>query len=106
MPETPFEIIFPPWVLTHFDAIDLKYHSLIRRAVREQLRFEPLKETRNRKPLLRPTETGAEWEIRFGPNNRFRVLYNVDEVAREVVILAVGIKHGNRLIVGGEEMNI
>jgi len=104
--ETPYKIIFPPWVLSHFDVIELKYHSLIRRAVDEQLRFEPLRETRNRKPLLRQTEIGAEWEIRFGPNNRFRVLYNVDEVAHDVVILAIGIKLGNRLIVGDEEMNI
>jgi len=63
-------------------------------------------ETRNRKPLLRKTVVGAEWEIRFGPNDRFRVLYNVDEVAREVVILAIGVKIGNRLIVGDEETNI
>jgi hypothetical protein len=101
-----FKIVFPPRVLDHFDAIDLKYHSLIRQRIDEQLRFEPTRETRNRKPLLRKNEIGAEWEIRFGPDNRFRVLYNVDEVAGEVFILAIGAKHGNRLFVGDEEMKL
>ncbi len=74
MGQDPFAIVFPPRVLDHLGYIDLKFHSLIRRQIDEQLRFEPLKETRNRKPLLRENEIGAEWEIRFGPDNRFRVL--------------------------------
>jgi mRNA-degrading endonuclease RelE of RelBE toxin-antitoxin system len=47
----------------------------------------------------------AEWEIRFGPNNRFRVLYEVDRDNLMVYILAIGIKVGNRLLIGGEEVN-
>jgi hypothetical protein len=70
------------------------------------LRFEPNVETRNRKPLRRPAPFGATWEIRFGPDNRFRVLYDIAEEPRAVQILAVGEKEGNRLVVGGEEVGL
>ncbi len=72
--------------------------------------FEPFRpsrpgvETRNRKPLRPPAPFAAQWEIRFGPDNRFRVLYDIDEAERAVQIVAIGEKDGNRLIVGGEEV--
>ena len=50
--------------------------------------------------------SGAGWEIRFGPDNRFRVLYDIDEDDHAVHILAIGEKVGNRLIVGGEEVKL
>jgi hypothetical protein len=56
--------------------------------------------------LRQPAPFGAEWELRFGPNNRFRVLYEIDDGAREAHILAIGIKDGNRLLIGGEEINL
>jgi hypothetical protein len=68
------------------------------------LQFEPETETRNRKPLEQPAAFGATWEIRFGPGNRFRVLYATDLERQEVTVLAIGIKARNRLIVGGEEI--
>ena len=68
------------------------------------MQFEPDVETRNRKPLRQPAPFAAQWEIRFGPNNRFRVLYDIDAQHRAVEIIAVGEKDGNRLIVGGEEI--
>jgi hypothetical protein len=74
----PFALIYDPEVEGHLDAIEPKYHSLIRTTIEEQLRFEPEKTTRNRKPLERPIELGARWELRFGPKNRFRVFYRVD----------------------------
>ena len=45
-------------------------------------------------------------EIRFGPNNRFRVFYRVHPSAGEVHILAIGTKVRNRLMVGGEEFEL
>jgi mRNA-degrading endonuclease RelE of RelBE toxin-antitoxin system len=48
---------------------------------------------------LRPNPL-AEFELRVG---HLRVLYNVEE--SEVVLLVVGRKVGNRLIVGGEEFH-
>jgi len=102
--QQPFVFIFDPQVDDHLRTIEAKHHSLIRKAMREQLRFEPETETRNRKPLQRPAASGATWELRFGPGNRFRVLYAVDRERREVHILAIGVKDRNRLIIGGEEV--
>jgi len=48
----------------------------------------------------------AYWEIRFGPDNRFRVFYSVELENRQVFILAIGIKRGNSLIIGREEINL
>ncbi len=90
----------------HLRAIEPKYHPLIRAAIEGQLQFEPAKETRNRKPLRQPAPFEATWELRFGPENCFRVLYGIDEENREVQILAIGVKEGNRLSVGGEEVEL
>lgn len=99
-----FSLVYGAEVRRHLKAIETKYHSLIQATIEEQLSFKPDEETRNRKPLLRPTFLGATWELRFGPNNRFRALYEVNRESREVQILAVGIKERNRLIIGGEEV--
>ena len=93
-------------VTKHLKCIDAKYDSLINAKIEEQLLFEPGVETTNRKPLRQPAPFLAEWEIRFGPNNRFRVLYDIDEEELEVQILAIGEKKGNRLIVGGKEVKL
>jgi hypothetical protein len=77
---------------------------LIQSEVEIQLLHEPDVETRNRKPMQRPIGFGEEWELRLGPQNRFRVFYQVDADKREVRILAVGVKAGNRLFIGGEEV--
>jgi hypothetical protein len=102
-PKQAFELIYDPRVTHHLAMIDRKYHSLIRRTIEEQLRYEPEVETRNRKPLLRPSVLGTAWELRLGPENRLRVFYRVDPSAYEVHILAIGIKVGNRLLIGREE---
>lgn len=104
--QQPYSLIYARGVTTHLFSIDDKYHSLIRATIGEQLQFEPNVETRNRKPLRQPAPFTAEWEIRFGPNNRFRVLYDIDEGHRIVQIVAIGEKDGNRLIVGGEEVEL
>ncbi len=106
MPEKSFHIVFDEEIDQHFDAIDRKSHPLNRSAIAQQLRFDPATKTRNRKPLVRKNQLEADWEIRFGPDNRFRVLYTVDEKNLEVVILAIGVKQGNRLIIGGEELTL
>jgi len=102
----PFALIYARGVTKHLASIDAKHHRLIREKIKEQLQFEPNVETRNRKPLRPPAPFGAAWEIRFGPGNRFRVLYDLDEAGRAVHILAIGEKEGNRLIVGGEEIEL
>jgi mRNA-degrading endonuclease RelE of RelBE toxin-antitoxin system len=93
-------------VTKHLASIDAKYDRLIRKKIEEQLRFQPSVETKNRKPLRQPAPFAAQWEIRLGPDNRFRVLYDIDEEQRAVQIVAIGEKAGQRLIVGGEEVEL
>jgi len=102
----PFHLAYSPVVYDHLAAIDVKYDSLIRQKTREQLTYEPDVETRNRKPVQPPAAFNAEWEVRFGPNNRFRVFYQIDYESREVRIVAIGVKDRNRLVVGGEEVTL
>jgi hypothetical protein len=102
----PFSLIYDSDVKRHLEAIPPKYDSLIRSSITEQLQFEPDTETTNRKPL-RPTALfEADWELRFGPDNRFRAFYRIDPDRREVHIVAIGVKRGNRLSIGGEEVTL
>ena len=99
----PFALLYAEEIKQHLQAIETKYHSLVRSEIETQLLFEPDVETRNRKPLKRPMVSGAEWELRFGPDNRFRVFYQVDEEKHAVRVLAVGVKEKEQLLIGGEE---
>src|SRR5438105_5009119 len=102
----PYTLVYARGLTKHLKSIDAQYDSLVRAKIEEQLRFEPNVETKNRKPLRQPAPFAAEWEIRFGRDNRFRVLYDIDEDHRTVQIVAVGEKEHNRLIVGGEELEL
>ncbi len=102
----PFDLVYDPEVKAHLRAINPKYRGVIRMTIEEQLRFEPEKETRNRKPLQRPVAFEATWELRFGPENRFRVFYAVSREHHQVQILAIGTKERNRLMIGGEEIKL
>jgi mRNA-degrading endonuclease RelE of RelBE toxin-antitoxin system len=97
-----YELVYSAEIARHLRAIEPKYYSLIRENIEEQLRLEPDTETRNRKPLRLPAAFEAEWEIRFGPNTRFRVMYEIDYKEREVRVLAIGVKQGNRLLIAGK----
>jgi len=105
-PKARFEIIYPPVIKQHLKSIDAKYYSLIRDSIETLLMFEPDVETRNRKPLKRPVAIGANWEVRFGPDNCFRVFYRVDGDNQQVIILVIGEKRGSGLFIGGEEVEI
>lgn len=104
--QKPYELIYDPEVRRQVLKIKRKHHSLIRRQIEGQLRHEPDTETRHRKPLLRPSVFGSAWELRFGPDNRFRVFYRTDHARRQVRILAIGAKIANRLFIGGEEFDL
>ncbi len=76
----------------------------MRETIKEQLSFAPQQETRNRKPLERsPGPYGATWELRCGPDNRFRIFYEVETESQEVWILAIGVKDQARLFIAGKE---
>ena|SRR5581483_1406560 len=81
-----------------------KHHRLIQSEIETQLLFKPDVETRNHRPLEQPMAFGAEWELRFGPGNRFRVFYRIKAESHEVQILAIGVKDRDRLLIAGEEV--
>lgn len=91
--------------ITHDAESQLRFLSVreqrtIEAAVAARLRDQPTITTRAIK-RLRPNPL-AEFEMRVGG---LRVLYNVDMENGEVVVLVVGRKVGNTLIVGGEEFH-
>ena len=102
----PFALVYAEEIKHHLRAVEKKYHAQIRAEIEQQLLFEPEVETRNRKPLKRPLCFGAEWELRLGPDNRFRVF---DQVQAKIVkvddgeAVATRIKqgHGKELGFGG-----
>jgi len=98
-----FRLCFAPEAIEHLAAIESKYHGLLRRTIKGQLTHVPTEETRNRKPLDQPAPFEASWELRCGPDNRFRIFYDVDSASQEVNVLAVGVKDRSRLLIGGEE---
>ena len=98
-----FALIFAPEAIEHLDRIESKYYGLLQRSIKEQLTYTPTEETRNRKPLEPPAPFAASWEIRCGPDNRFRVFYDVDLESREVRVLAIGIKDRNLRFIVDEE---
>ena len=101
-----FTLTFAPEAIAHLDLVDSKYHGLLRRTIHEQLTHTPTEETRYRKPLDQPAPFGASWELRCGPNNRFRVFYDVDSESVRVNVLAIGVKVRSRLLIGGEEYEL
>jgi hypothetical protein len=103
-PRVFFSIIYAPIIKTQIKAIEPKYYTLIQDEIKRHLSFEPEVETRNRKPLKRPVSFGAKWELRCGLDNRFRVFYIVSSEYHQVHILAIGVKIGNKLLIGGKEI--
>lgn len=99
----PFRLVYADEVKEHLRAIEAKYHSTIQAEIATQLLHEPDVETRNRKPLKRPIAVRADWELRLGPDNRFRVFYHVNTEAHAVHVLAIGVKDRNRLFFGGKD---
>ena len=53
-----------------------------------------------------PAPFAATWDFRCGPQNRLRVLYDVDFESGTVSVLAIGVKDRNRLMIGNEEVQV
>ena len=97
-----YRIRFAESAEEHFAQLTARQQAIVLDAVKVQPRYEPLRETRNRKQL-RPNPL-APWELRAGA---LRVFYEVDALESDLVnVLAIGIKRGNRLIVSGKEIHI
>jgi len=101
-----FAVSYAPVTRDHLRAIRRRDLAIIKAAIEATLFDEPTKKTSNRRPLSPTTELEAEWELRCGPNNHFRVFYSVDEQLRQVHVVAIGVKRGNRLRIGREEVSL
>jgi len=89
--------------LEHRRGLSSRDRTTVMDAVDDNLRHQPDVPTRHRKPM-RPNFL-APWELRVGD---YRVFHDVEPEADEaegpeVVILAVGLKIGNQVWIGGEE---
>ena len=96
-----YKIEFAESVQAHLRWLTSRERATILAAVERGLLHEPLKETRNRKPL-RPNPI-APWELRVQP---LRVFYEVGVSKRVVRILAVGRKRRDAVIIGGKEIRL
>lgn len=105
MSRTRYNIFYSEDVYSHLELIDKKYWPMIKENIKEQLSFAPDVETRNRKPLTSQV-FDDRWEIRFGPQNSFRVFYKIDSLNKEILILAVGVKIKEKLFIGKREIKL
>ena len=97
-----YEIEYSPETEPHLRVLSARQRAIVFDAADEQLAHEPSVETRNRKPM-RPNPL-APWELRVG---NLQVYYNIqEEPAQLVTILAVGVKDRNRVLIGGEEVEL
>lgn len=92
----PFRITISEDADRQYRALPVRDQRVLEAAILSRLQHQPTVPTRAIK-RLRPNPF-AEFELRAGD---LRALYNVE--ADEVVILIVGRKAGNKLIVEGEE---
>jgi mRNA-degrading endonuclease RelE of RelBE toxin-antitoxin system len=88
--------------LAHLQRLTARDRATVVDAIDERLSFEPTVETRNRK-RMNENSLEADFELRVG---EIRVYYVVDEAARVLSVLAVARKKGNRVIIGGEEIEL
>ena len=92
----PFKISITEEADKQFRSLPVREQRILEAAIQSRLNYQPTLPTKAIK-RLRPNPF-AEFELRAGD---LRVLYNVEE--GEVVVLLVGRKVGNKLIVEGEE---
>ena len=97
-----YRIQYSPETNQHLRYLAARQRSMVFDGVDEQLRHQPAVETRNRKPK-RPNPL-APWELRIA---EIRVYYDVQEEPEQLVtVLAVGSKDRNRVVIGGEEVEL
>jgi mRNA-degrading endonuclease RelE of RelBE toxin-antitoxin system len=96
-------IHYTPTALEHLRLLSARDRVTLLDAVDYQLRHQPDVPTRRRK-RMRPNPV-APWELRVGD---YRVFYDLelateDDSEPKVVILAIGLRIGSRLLIGEEE---
>jgi mRNA-degrading endonuclease RelE of RelBE toxin-antitoxin system len=97
-----YRVEYSPETEEHLRTLTAFQRSIVFDAVDRQLTHQPNVETRNRKPM-RPNPV-APWELRV---RDLRVYYDVvEEPEKLVIVLAVGIKVGNRVLIAGKEIEL
>ncbi len=96
-----YAIEFSPQAREHLEYLRPFDRKTVVLAIRRRLALEPTRETRNRFRLRE--NPLAPWELRVGT---LRAFYDVLEDRRTVLIVAVGRKVGNRLLIAGEEIQL
>ena len=89
-------------VVDHLKRLGAHDRAIVIDAIEEQLSFAPSTQTRNRK-RMEENSLGADFELRI---RMFRVYYEIDADAHVVSVLAVGYKIRNRVVIGGEEIDL
>ena len=97
-----YTIDFAESVKAQLQYLSARKRAIILDAIEKQLEYEPITETRNRKPM-RPNPL-APWELRVGDLRAFYEI--VGDEPNVVRILAVGEKIGNKLFIGGKEVQL
>lgn len=98
----PYIIDYSPEAEDHLRWLTTRQQRTVVDNVERRLLHEPTVETKNRKPM-RPNPV-APWELRLGT---LRVYYDVEEQPEQrVIIVAVGVKEGNRVRIGGEVIEL
>lgn len=84
------------------EGLTARQRTTVLDVVARNLTHEPTVPTRQRKVLR--ANAVAPWELRIGD---LRVYYEVkDDPERVVVVKAVGVKERNRVLIGGEEVEL
>ena len=96
----PYRITITEDADAHLRSLPTREQRIVEAGIMTRLQDKPAIPTRAIK-RLRPNPF-AEFELRLGD---LRVLYNVVDTNVEVLILLVGRKVGNRLLVGGQEFH-
>jgi len=94
----PFQITITEDADRQFRSLPVREQRILEAAIHSRLQHQPTTLTKANKRLR--SNPLAEFELRAGD---LRALYNVE--GDEVVILIVGRKVGNKLIVEGEEFH-
>lgn len=96
-----YAIEYSPEAVSHLRGLTARQRRTVVDKVERQLTQEPLVPTRNRKPMR--ANPLAPWELRVAS---LRVYYEASERRRTVWIRAVGVKHRDRVVIGGEEIEL
>jgi mRNA-degrading endonuclease RelE of RelBE toxin-antitoxin system len=98
----PFRLVYAAAAVRHLAKLTARQRTTVLDVVALKLMHEPTVPTRSRK-RLRENEV-APWELRIGD---IRVYFDVEEDPEAVVtIRAVGVKTRERVVIGGEEVDL